>query len=72
MTGVAEVVRIARSVVVVGAACPPGATLGEQLGVNAAPLVIAEAVIECVAEVVETEVPRAAGVGSVEEWAVVA
>jgi hypothetical protein len=48
------------------------AALDEQLEVDATPFVIVEAVIERVPECVEAEVLRAAGVGTVQERAVVA
>jgi hypothetical protein len=48
------------------------AALDQELDVHAAPLVVAEAVVERVAEGVEAEVLGAPGVGAVEERAVVA
>ena len=57
--------------VVLGAGAADAA-LDEELEVHAAALVVAEAVLERVAEGVEAEVPRAAGVGAVQERAVVA
>ena len=48
------------------------AALDEQLEVDAATLVVVEAVVERVPEGVEAEVLRAAGVGTVQERAVVA
>ena len=48
------------------------AALDEQLEVDATTLVVVEAVVERVPEGVEAEVLRAAGVGTVQEWAVVA
>jgi hypothetical protein len=48
------------------------AALDEELDVHAAPLVIAEAVVERVAEGVEAEVPGAPGVGTIQKRAVVA
>jgi len=48
------------------------AALDEQLEVDATPFVIVEAVVERVPECVEAEVLRAAGVGTVQERAVVA
>jgi hypothetical protein len=57
---------------VVPPARPADAPLGEQLDVNRTPLVVAEAVLEGVAEVVQAEVPGAAGVGAVQERAVLA
>jgi len=48
------------------------AALDEQLEVDATPLVVVKAVVERVPEGVEAEVLRAAGVGTVQERAVVA
>jgi len=48
------------------------AALDQELDVHAAPLVIAEAVVEGVAEGVQAEVPGAPGVGAVQERAVMA
>jgi hypothetical protein len=48
------------------------AALDQELDVHAAPLVVAEAVVEGVAEGVEAEVPGATCVGAIEERAVVA
>jgi hypothetical protein len=48
------------------------AALDQEFDINAAPLVIAEAVVEGVAEGVEAEVLGAPGVGAVEERTVVA
>jgi hypothetical protein len=58
-------------IVFVGAGAADAA-LDQELDVHAAPLVVAEAVVERVAEGVEAEVPRAAGVGAIQERAVVA
>ena len=51
---------------------PADAPLVEELDVHAAALVVAEAVLEGVPEGVQAEVPGAAGVGAVQERAVVA
>jgi hypothetical protein len=48
------------------------AAFDQELDVHAAPLVIAEAVVERVAEGVEAEMPGAPGVGAIQERAVVA
>jgi hypothetical protein len=56
---------------IVLAAGAADAALDEEFEVDAAALVVAEAVVEGVAEGVEAEVPGAAGVGAVEEGAVV-
>src|SRR4051794_15067133 len=66
---------MSRSVVFADGIEPAGAAdaaFAEQLAVRAARLVLAEAVLEGVAEVVDAEVPGAAGVGAVQEGAVVA
>ena len=54
------------------AACPSDAALDEQFRVRRAGFVLREAVLEGVAEVVDAEVPGAAGVGTIQERAVVA
>ena len=62
---------IARSVGVVAPGAPHAA-LDQQLEVDRATLVEAEAIVEGVAQIVEAEMPRAAGIGAVQERAVVA